>query len=173
MMQSVGYDIASSEHRDQINTSGSAGIQHGSRPEPDDGLDFHSNIYRMNDRVGIALVPVHNCVQTQRRCLPASIFLSWTSCTVPAGLRPFCCDDKPEITDTLTRSSAMDMGEPLHSRHRALPRVGEVPFLSLVHLYRASHCAKRLANGKRMFEELARRHPDEHLFCLVCTRSCT
>ena len=58
----------------------------------------------------------------------------------------------------------MDMGEPLHSRHRALPRVGEVPFVSLVHLYRASPRAKRLANGKRRFKELASRHLNEELY---------
>jgi hypothetical protein len=67
MMQSVGYDIASSGHRDQINTSGSAEIHLGSRTEPDGGVDFHSNIYRINDRVGNALVPVHSCVARFRR----------------------------------------------------------------------------------------------------------
>jgi hypothetical protein len=96
-MQSVGYDIASSEHRDQINTLGSAGIQHGSRPEPEDGVDFHSNIYRINDRVGNAFVPLHSCVASFRRAFASLLAFfnpQWISDSVPAGLRPFCCDEQ-------------------------------------------------------------------------------
>lgn len=98
MMQSVGYDIASSEHRDQINTLGSRATEIHLEPklEQDDGVDFHSNIYRINDRVGNALERMHSCVACSRRVSASPPQLQFENSTclwkkrenaVPAGLQ--------------------------------------------------------------------------------------